>query len=140
MPAHITLVGRLARDPESRASAKGTNIVKLTIPIDTGWGDNKTTTWWTAALFGKRAEAAAQYLRKGSWVAVSGAASVRSYTKRDGSTGNSAEVAVDDWSFVGPKQTLDDQPRHPRDEDVNRRPRYDQGRALQGVAESDIPF
>jgi len=138
MPAHITLVGRLARDPESRSSNRGTTVVKLTIPIDTGRGDNKTTTWWTAALFGKRAESAAQHLRKGSWVAVSGQASVRSYTKRDGSTGNSAEVAVDDWSFVGPKQQAG--PTYPSDADVNRRPRYDQGNATQGMSEDDLPF
>ena len=108
--AHTTLVGRLARDPESRTSAKGTTIVKLTIPVDTGWGENKTTTWWTAAIFGKQAERAQQYLNKGSWVCVSGNASVRSYEKRDGSTGHSAEVAVDSWSFVGNKQQEDSEP------------------------------
>lgn len=108
--AHTTLVGRLARDPESRTSAKGTTIVKLTIPVDTGWGDNKTTTWWTAAIFGKQAERAQQYLNKGSWVCVSGNASVRSYEKRDGSTGHSAEVAVDSWTFVGNKQQENNEP------------------------------
>ena len=108
--ANITLVGRLARDPESRTSNRGTTIVKLTIPVDTGWGENKTTTWWTAAIFGKQAERAQQYLNKGSWVCVSGNASVRSYEKRDGSTGHSAEVAVDSWSFVGNKQQEDSEP------------------------------
>lgn len=107
--AHTTLVGRLARDPESRTSNRGTTIVKLTIPVDTGWGENKTTTWWTAAVFGRQAERAAQYLSKGSWVCVSGNASVRSYEKRDGSTGHSAEVAVDSWTFVGNKQDAGEQ-------------------------------
>lgn len=129
--AHTTLVGRLARDPESRTSAKGTTIVKLTIPVDTGWGENKTTTWWTAAIFGKQAERAQQYLNKGSWVCVSGNASVRSYEKRDGSTGHSAEIAVDSWSFVGPKQQDDNEPYRSSAPTPTRRPL---------PAEEDMPF
>ena len=101
----ITLVGRLAQDPEKRTTNSGTSVCQLTIPVDTGWGDNKSTTWWRVSLFGKRADSAAQYLSKGSWVSVSGPASVREYDKRDGSKGLSAEVAANDWAFVGPKQS-----------------------------------
>ncbi len=58
MPAFITITARLARPPEVRNTNSGTTIVNLTLPNDTGWGDNKTTTWWTCTLFGKRAEGA----------------------------------------------------------------------------------
>ena len=43
-----------------------------TIPIDTGFGDRKQTTWWRVVLFGKRAEQAARMLTKGTWVSVTG--------------------------------------------------------------------
>jgi len=98
--ASITIVGRLARDPELRTTAKGTQVCKLTLPVDTGFGDNKTTTWWSATLFGKRAETAAKYSKKGDTVMVSGPPTVREYTKRDGDTGWSAELVASDFDFV----------------------------------------
>ena len=98
--ASITIVGRLARDPELRTTAKGTQVCKLTLPVDTGFRDNKTTTWWTATLFGKRAETVAKYSKKGDTVIVHGPPTVREYTKRDGDTGWSAELVVSDFDFV----------------------------------------
>ncbi len=103
MPANITITARLARPPEVRESNSGTTICTLTLPNDTGWGDNKTTTWWSCVLFGKRAEAAAKHLDKGQWVTVSGEPSLRKYNKRDGTQGTSLEVKVHDWGFCGPK-------------------------------------
>jgi len=105
MPATIVLTGRLARDPEMRTTASGTSICNLTVPVDSGYGDNKTTTWWKVAIFGKRAEVASRYLRKGSWVSVTGAPRVATWDKQDGTKGFSAEVNADSWDFVGPKQS-----------------------------------
>ncbi len=68
MPAYITITARLARPPEMRETNSGTTICNLTLPNDTGWGDNKQTSWWTCTLFGKRAEAAGKHLDKGRWV------------------------------------------------------------------------
>jgi single-strand DNA-binding protein len=107
--AIITITARLARDPELRRSTKGTSMVSLTLPVDTGWGDHKTTTWWRATLFGARAESAAQHLRKGSWVCVSGPASVREFEGKNGK-GYSPEVTASTWSFVGPKENHHDSP------------------------------
>ena len=104
MPAYITITARLARPPEMRETHSGTTICNLTLPNDTGWGDNKTTSWWTCTLFGKRAEAAGKHLDKGRWVTVNGEPSLRTYEKRDGSTGFSLEVKVSDWAFCGPKE------------------------------------
>lgn len=103
MSAFITITARLARPPEVRETNSGTTICNLTLPNDTGWGDNKTTTWWTCTLFGKRAEAAAKHLDKGQWVTINGEPSLRKYNKRDGTEGTSLEVKVNDWQFCGPK-------------------------------------
>ena len=111
--ATIVITGRLARDPELRTTHSGTSVCTLTIPVDTGWGDNKKTTWWKVSLWGKRAEAAGQHLRKKSWVTITGKPSVEEYSKRDGSIGFSPKVDASDFSFVGPKQQPDDeQPRN----------------------------
>lgn len=101
MPAFISITGRLAADPETRTAGSST-VTTLVIPVDTGWGDRKVTTWWRAFLWGKRGEKAAEYLKKGQWVSVSGAAKVREYEGKNGK-GFSAEVEANDWSFVGNK-------------------------------------
>lgn len=129
--AILTLVGRIARDPELRQSKSGTSVCELTIPVDTGYGDNVTTTWWRATLFGKKAEAAARYLRKGKWVTVSGEPQVRTYEKRDGSPGVSAEMVARDFGFVGNK--ADDQVADKAPQRTHKKPDYDGGL-------SDIPF
>ena len=100
--ANISITGRLARDPETSTTPSGTTLTKLTIPVDNKRADQ--TTWWTVALFGKAGEAAARYLRKSKGVCVSGEAHVRSYEKRDGSLGFSAEVENARFTFVGPKE------------------------------------
>jgi single-strand DNA-binding protein len=103
MPAYITITARLARDPELRETPHGKSLCKLSLPNDSGWGENKLTTWWGCTIWGKRGETAAQYLKKGSWVTVTGVPSLRKYEKRDGSEGTSLEVEVNDWGFCGPK-------------------------------------
>ena len=113
MPAYITITARLSKDPELRETPHGKSICELTLPNDTGWGDNKITTWWRATIWGKRGETAAKYLKKGSWVAVSGEPSLRKYTKRDGTEGSSLEVSVNDWGFCGPSQTMRDRSPKP---------------------------
>lgn len=107
MPINATITGCLARDPELKSTSKGTTLVSCTIPVDTGWGESKTTTWWRITLFGKRAEVVAQHLTKGKWAMFSGPVSVREYTKKDGSTGTSAEMTANDFHFVGNKSDND---------------------------------
>ena len=142
MPATIIITGRLFRDPEMKTTSSGKEMAKLVIPVDSGFGDKKTTTWWTVTIWGRRASVAGQYLSKGSWVTVTGRPQVRQFEKRDGSKGFNPEVDADTWDFVGPKQSTRP-PTYPDDAAVNRRPdapRYDQGAAVQGMDDSDLPF
>ncbi len=103
MPINATITGRLARDPETRNTNKGTSITTMTVPVDTGWGDSKVTTWWRVTLFGKRGETAGRHLNKGDWATFSGPVSVREYTKKNGDKGWSAEMTANDFGFVGNK-------------------------------------
>ncbi len=141
--ATIIITGRLARSPEAKSTNTGKMMSKLTIPVDSGFGDNKKTTWWTVTVWGRRASVANQYLQKGSWVTVTGRPEVRTYDKKDGSQGFSAEVNADSWDFVGPKAGPEEQEvAYPTDADVSRSKRsvYKQAEALQGYSDGDIPF
>lgn len=86
--------GYLAKDPEQRGE-----VVSFTIPVQTR--KEGATTWWRVACFGKQGQAAATYLRKGSYVVVSGRAEVREYEGKNGK-GFSLELAASNWEF-GPK-------------------------------------
>jgi single-strand DNA-binding protein len=87
----ITVTGRLGSNAEIRKTQDGTAVASFSIADDVGFGDKKSTQWIKCALFGKRAEALAQYLTKGSVVEVMGNPSINSY---EGKTGHKSELQV----------------------------------------------
>ena len=138
-----TIVGRLARDPESRTTGNGTQLVTCTIPTESGWGDNKTTTWWRVTMFGKRADIVAKHLTKGKWARFTGDVCVREYTKKDGTKGFSAEMTADSFSFVGNKSDNGDGGGYNRTPANPRNPKPRQAPAPMTEAEfddEDLPF
>lgn len=78
--------GRLGRDAESRATPSGKSVCNFSIGVDTGWGESKKTLWIGCALWGERGEKLAQYLTKGTAVAVAGEIDIRTYQAKDGNT------------------------------------------------------
>ena len=68
----ITIAGRLTRDAEVRSLNNGDKVTGFSVAVDDRSGKEKTTLFFDASLFGKRGEALAQYLTKGSSVCVSG--------------------------------------------------------------------
>jgi single-strand DNA-binding protein len=99
----ITLIGHLGRDVDLKSLADGTTVANFSIATSRKRRDAEVTTWWRAALFGKRGEALAQYLHKGDPVLIQGEAYQRSYTANDGTERTSLEVDVREWAFVGGK-------------------------------------
>lgn len=75
----ITIAGRLGRDAETRSTQNGDVVANFSVAVDTRQGREKVTTWWRCSLWGKRAEALAQYLTKGTAVAISGEFSLTEY-------------------------------------------------------------
>jgi single-strand DNA-binding protein len=130
--SHITIVGHLGRDPELKVTPKGVAVCKFSVAVNTGYGDNKTTTWWNITLFNKQAETAAKGLSKGKVVLVEGEPQVRSYTKTDGTKGTSPEITASRFVFLSE-----------RDEKPSARPLShvdEQSRAGGDAATDDIPF
>ncbi len=96
---HITVAGRIGKDPEQRTLNDGTAVLSFSVADDQG--KDKPAIWWRASLFGKRAESLAQYLTKGSQVTIVGNVTEREYVDKDGQQRKSMEVRVSDIALQG---------------------------------------
>ena len=83
MSVTVTLVGRLARDPEQRQSNNGNGYLQVSVAGNEGYGDNQETFFFSARFFGKRADSVASY-RKGDLVRLDG--HLHEYTSQNGKT------------------------------------------------------
>ncbi|TDR80037.1 single-stranded DNA-binding protein [Paludibacterium purpuratum] len=106
----VILVGNLGRDPEVRYMPSGDAIATLSIATTDSWMDKQSgqrqeqTEWHRVVFFGKTAEVAAQYLKKGSQVYVEG--SIRTRKWQDKETGQdrfSTEIRGDRMQMLGGK-------------------------------------
>lgn len=101
MGATITGIGRLGRDPKMQYSDKGNAVTNLSVAVDTGFGDNKETVWFSLVAFGKQAEVLNQYLSKGKRIAFSAELQkVRTFEKGSGETGTSVDARVLTFDFI----------------------------------------
>lgn len=99
---HLTIAGRIGKDPEQRALQDGTSVLSFSVADDQG--KDKPTIWWRCSLFGKRADSLAPYLTKGSSVTVVGNVTEREYTDKDGNQRKAMEVRVGDIALQGGRQ------------------------------------
>jgi len=102
-----TFIGRLGRDPESKAMPSGTEVCDFSIAV--GWKskDKEGAEWVNITAFGKLAEICTQYLNKGSQVMISGRMKTESWDK-DGVTNYKTKIIADKMQMVGGKS---DNPR-----------------------------
>lgn len=90
----ITLTGRLCSDPEHRQTPGGMATAKLSIAVDRK-GREKETDFFDAVAFGKNADFACTYLKKGQLVGVVGSLRMRQYTAKDGTNKKVVEINID---------------------------------------------
>ncbi len=94
------LIGNLGKDPETRYTPNGNAVCNLTLATDESYKDKQSgqlvpkTEWHRVVMFGKLAEVAGQYLRKGSKVYIEGKLQTREWEK-DGVKRYSTEIVVD---------------------------------------------
>lgn len=99
----VSLVGNLVRDVDLRfIPSSGKAVTKLTIAIDRETAKDKTD-FPAINVWGKSAESCAQYLTKGSKIAVSGSIVTNSYTKADGTKNYTTEVLAHRVEFLNTK-------------------------------------
>ena len=110
-----TFAGRLGRDSELRHTGAGTAVLGFSLAVDQHRKGEKTTLWIDCSIWGDRAEKLAQYLTKGTCIAVAGEVGVRTYEARDGSTRATLTCNVRELTLLGGKRdesTPHAEPRH----------------------------
>ncbi|MFV0601855.1 MAG: single-stranded DNA-binding protein [Brachymonas sp.] len=98
----ICITGNLGKDAELKAMQDGTPVLKFSVADSQG--RDKPAIWWSADLFGKRAETLAQYLKKGQQVTVTGTLSEREYEGKKYQTIRVNDVALQGGRPDGPRQ------------------------------------
>src|SRR5262245_59767714 len=103
----VIIVGNLGADPETRAMPSGSTVANLRIATTENWKDRQTgeqqerTEWHRVALFGRLAEVAAEYLRKGSQVYIEGSLRTRKWQDKQGNERFSTEIVANDMQMLG---------------------------------------
>jgi single-strand DNA-binding protein len=95
----MTILGRLGRDPETKAAKSGVDICKFSVASSEKRGGEEKTLWLNAVCFGKTAELAQEYLAKGRQVLLVGRLEVEEYESK-GEKRTSVNIIVDRLTFV----------------------------------------
>ncbi|HXW66060.1 MAG TPA: single-stranded DNA-binding protein [Burkholderiaceae bacterium] len=118
----VILVGNLGRDPETRYSPDGAAMTNISLATTSQWKDKNTgekreeTEWHRVAFFGRLAEIASEYLRKGSQVYIEGRLRTRKWQdKETGQDRYATEIVADAMQMLGSRPgaagPADDEPR-----------------------------
>ena len=111
----VILVGNLGRDPETRYTPDGAAITNISVATTDKWKDKQSgesreaTEWHRVAFFGKLAEIAGQYLKKGSQVYIEGRLRTRKWQDKEGNDRYTTEVVARTFQFLD-KKTSDGVP------------------------------
>jgi single-strand DNA-binding protein len=102
-------IGRLGRDPESRAMPSGITVCNFSIATGESWKDKETqekvekTEWHRISAFGPLGEICAKYLRKGSQVFIEGKLTTRKWQDKSGADRYSTEIICQNMQMLGSK-------------------------------------
>ena len=102
----VILIGNLGRDPEIRYTPGGSPVANFTMATTERWTDpngekKEKTEWHRIVVWGKQAEIAAEYLRKGRQVYIEGSLQTREWTDRDGNKRYTTEVKAQRLQLLG---------------------------------------
>ena len=103
----VILVGNLGADPETRAMPSGSTVANLRIATSESWRDKTSgeqqerTEWHRVALFGRLAEIASEYLKKGSQVYIEGSLRTRKWQDKQGNERFSTEIVGNELQMLG---------------------------------------
>ena len=105
----VIILGNLGRDPETRYTTGGDAVTNLNIATSEQWKDKsgekqERTEWHRVVLFGRTAEIAGEYLKKGRSVYIEGRLQTRKYTDKDGVEKYSTEIVADRMQLIGGRE------------------------------------
>jgi single-strand DNA-binding protein len=139
----VIIVGNVGRDPETRYMPSGDAVTNISVATSDRYKDKQTgemkenTEWHRIAFFGKLAEIAGQYLKKGSQVYVEGRLRTRKWTDQSGQEKYSTEIIADSMQMLGARMAgsgdAGDRPMSPESTPS-------QAPGGLGAMDDDIPF
>ena len=152
----VIIVGNLGKDPETRYAPSGDAVTNIVVATTETWKDKtsgekrEATEWHRVVFFGKLAEIAGQYLKKGSQVYLEGKLKTRKWQDKDGQDRFTTEINADEMKMLGSKgdgqqqegqRLQQDKPRDSRFGNTINTPKQQQGPAG-GFSDmdDDIPF
>jgi single-strand DNA-binding protein len=102
----VILVGRLGRDPETRYTGGGQAVANFSLATDESYKDRngerqKRTEWHKIVVWGKQAEIAQQYLKKGSLIFIEGRIQSREWQDKEGQKRTSFEIVANNFRMLG---------------------------------------
>lgn len=101
---NVTLIGRLARDPEMKSTSNDSMVANFTLAVDRPMAKEKTADFIRIVCFGKTAELVERYLSKGRQVGVQGHIQTGSYEDKDGRKVYTTDVVASRIEFLGSKE------------------------------------
>ena len=108
---HITIMGRLVRDPELRRTGSGVAVASFTVAVDRDFGGRdggeKETDFIDCVAWRQTGEFVSKYFTKGRMIVVSGRLQIRSWNDKDGNKRRTAEVVADNCYFGDSKRDND---------------------------------
>ncbi len=108
---HITIMGRLTRDPELRRTGSGVAVASFTVAVDRDFGGRdggeKETDFIDCVAWRQTGEFVSKYFTKGRMIVVSGRLQIRNWTDKDGNKRRTAEVVADNCYFGDSKRDSD---------------------------------
>jgi single-strand DNA-binding protein len=106
----VILIGNLGKDPEVRYSPNGQAVANCTIATSESWKDKNTgekvekTEWHRIVFWGKLAEIAGEYLKKGSQVYIEGRLQTRKWQDKDGHDKYTTEIVANEMQMLGSRE------------------------------------
>ena len=103
----VILVGNLGRDPEVRYSPNGQAVANVTLATSESWKDKTSgekqerTEWHRIVFFGRLAEIAGEYLKKGAQIYIEGRLQTRKWQDKDGHDRYTTEIVANDMQMLG---------------------------------------
>lgn len=144
----VILIGNLGRDPEVRYLPDGGAITNISIATTDVWKDKsgekqERTEWHRVAFFGRLAEIAGEYLKKGSQVYVEGSLRTRKWQDKEGQDRYTTEIVASEMKMLGSRgggaEPMTREPAPAATEGASAKPQAKKGGAFDEM-DDDIPF
>ena len=103
----VILIGNLGQDPDTKAMPSGMTVCNIRLATSESWKDKQSgemkeqTEWHSVAMFGRLAEIAGEYLRKGSQVYIEGRLRTRKWQDKQGNDRYTTEIVANEMQMLG---------------------------------------